>query len=177
MRVIPCTFAEACQFVNIHHRHHKAGLRSIPSVPGHMFSVKAVIGDVLWLTVGVAIVGRPVARRIPQDGSVLEVTRLCTFGTRNAASMLYAAAWRAARHRDRGARAMITYTMAGEHGVSIVAAGGRRCGSSPGGQWSKPSRARREHSTTAEKTRWCWGDCHLCIPPLTTHAHCAPVTS
>ena len=162
MRVERCTFAEACMFVNMHHRHHKAGLRSVPSVPGHLFSVKAVTGDVLTLTVGVAIVGRPVARRIPQDGSAVEVTRLCTFGTRNAASMLYAAAWRAASHRDRGARFMITYTMAGESGASVRAAGGRMCGTSPGNQWSTASRVRRMHTTVGEKTRWCWGVCSLC---------------
>jgi len=149
-------------FVNMHHRHHKAGLRTVPSIPGHLFSIKAVIGDVLTLTVGVAIVGRPTARGLPQDGSAVEVTRLCTFGTRNAASMLYAAAWRAASHRSRGANFMVTYTMAGEPGVSIRAANGRNCGNSRGRQWDTPSRRRREHTTIGQKTRWCWGACPLC---------------
>src|SRR3989344_7894719 len=45
---------------------------------------------------GVAIVGRPVARRL-DDGWTLEVTRLCTNGAPNACSKLYGAAWQAAR--------------------------------------------------------------------------------
>lgn len=45
---------------------------------------------------GVAIVGRPIARRL-DDGHTLEVTRCCTDGTKNACSMLYAAAARAAK--------------------------------------------------------------------------------
>lgn len=162
MRTEPCSWSEARHFVNLHHRHHKAGLKTVPSIPGHLFSLKAVVGDVLTLTVGVAIVGRPVARGLPQDGTAVEVTRLCTFGTRNAASMLYAAAWRTASHRSRGARFMCTYTMAGESGVSVRAAGGRECGRCPGGQWDSASRKRRPHTTSGEKTRWCWGACPLC---------------
>ena len=45
--------------------------------------------------VGIAIVGHPVARHL-DDRWTLEVNRLCMDGTRNACSMLYAAAWRAA---------------------------------------------------------------------------------
>ncbi|MGW7553289.1 XF1762 family protein [Streptomyces rimosus] len=43
----------------------------------------------------VAIVGRPVARYL-DNGTSLEVTRLASDGTRNASSMPYAVAWRAA---------------------------------------------------------------------------------
>lgn len=58
--------------------------------------------------VGVAIVGRPVARHL-DDGWTLEVNRLCTDGTKNACSMLYAAAWRAAR--AMGYKKLVTYTI------------------------------------------------------------------
>ena len=68
------------------HRHHG-------KVVGHKFSIGLSDGEKI---VGVAIVGRPVARHL-DDGWTMEVNRLCTDGTRNACSMLYAASWRAAR--------------------------------------------------------------------------------
>src|SRR5258707_13750897 len=61
---------------------------------GHKFCT-GVAND-LNVLVGVAIVGRPVAR-LSQDGLTLEVTRTATDGTRNAGSMPYAACWRAAK--------------------------------------------------------------------------------
>ena len=60
---------------------------------GHKFSIGVSENGAL---VGVAICGRPVARRL-DDGYTLEVNRLCTDGTPNACSILYAAAYRAAR--------------------------------------------------------------------------------
>jgi hypothetical protein len=61
-------------------------------VTGHVFSIGCAEAEVI---VGVAIVGRPVAR-MRDDGVTAEVTRLCTDGTRNACSFLYGAASRAA---------------------------------------------------------------------------------
>lgn len=73
--------------------------------------------------VGVATVGRPVAKAY-QDGYTLEVNRTCTLDdARNANSMLYGAAWRAAK--ALGYRRLITYTQAGESGASLRAAGWR----------------------------------------------------
>lgn len=80
----PLDLDEANAFVTEHHRHHKP-------VVGHKFSLGAVLTDKI---VGVVIVGRPVSR-IRDDGATLEVTRLCTDGTRNACSFLYGAAARA----------------------------------------------------------------------------------
>lgn len=77
--------ADANDFVARLHRHHKP-------VVGHLFSLGAVLDGKL---VGVAIVGRPVAR-MRDDGLTAEVTRLCTDGTDNACSFLYGAAARAA---------------------------------------------------------------------------------
>ena len=86
LSIVPCDFAEANAFVSKHHRHHKP-------IPGAKFSVAvAQNGEI----VGVAMVGRPVARML-DDGLTLEVNRVATDGTRNACSILYAAAWRAAR--------------------------------------------------------------------------------
>src|SRR5256885_16380595 len=55
----------------------------------------------------VAAVGRPVARHL-DDGLTLEVTRVATDSTPSACSILYAAAWQAAK--ALGYRRLITYT-------------------------------------------------------------------
>lgn len=86
LEICPVSLKEANAFVAENHRHHKP-------VTGHKFSIACADGEKI---VGVAIVGRPVSRHL-DDGWTLEVNRLCTDGTRNACSMLYAAAWRAAR--------------------------------------------------------------------------------
>ena len=86
IELCPMTLKEANAYVEQHHRHHGP-------VVGHKFSIGLSDGEKI---VGVAIVGRPVARHL-DDGWTLEVNRLCTDGTRNACSMLYSAAWRAAR--------------------------------------------------------------------------------
>ena len=86
IELCPLTLKEANAYVEQHHRHHGP-------VVGHKFSIGLSDGEKI---VGVAIVGRPVARHL-DDGWTLEVNRLCTDGTRNACSMLYSAAWRAAR--------------------------------------------------------------------------------
>jgi hypothetical protein len=94
LRVVPCDLKTANEFVRRLHRHSRP-------VVGHKFAVgveactRAAHGEA-WALVGVAIVGRPVAPRL-DDGKAAEITRLCTDGTRNACSMLYGAARRAAR--------------------------------------------------------------------------------
>ena len=98
LEIVPMTLAEANAFVQKNHRHHKP-------VVGHKYSLGCAAEDNI---VGVAIVGRPVSRYL-DDGWTLEVTRLCTDGTKNACSMLYAAAWRAAR--AMGYKRLITYIL------------------------------------------------------------------
>ena len=83
--------------------------------------------------VGVAIVGRPVSRYL-DDGLTLEVNRLCTTGEKNACSMLYAAAARAAK--AMGYRKIITYTLDTEPGTSLRAAGWVCAGSAGGKRWT-----------------------------------------
>lgn len=112
LHLVPVAFADACAFVALHHRHHE------PPV-GHVFSVGCAEGDVL---VGVAMVGRPVAR-LYDDGLTLEVNRACVADARNANSMLYGACARGAF--ALGYRRLITYTEAEESGVSLRAAGWR----------------------------------------------------
>lgn len=69
--------------------------------------------------VGVAVAGRPVARALA-DGLTVEVTRVCTDGTRNACSALLGASRRVAL--VLGYQRGITYTLASEPGTSLRAA-------------------------------------------------------
>jgi hypothetical protein len=121
--------AEANAFVRLHHRHHGP-------VVGHLFSLGAALNGKI---VGVAIIGRPVSRR-RDDGVTAEITRLATDGTRNACSFLYGAAARAAF--ALGFKRIGTYILASEPGTSLVAAGWRKIGETPGRSWSVPSRPR-----------------------------------
>jgi hypothetical protein len=109
LEVVPVTFRQAQAFIADRHRHHKAPR-------GMKFCLGVAIGENL---VGVATVGRPVARHY-DDGYTLEVNRTCTDGTPNANSMLYGAAWRAAK--ALGYRRLITYTYAGFFGPLCEAA-------------------------------------------------------
>lgn len=141
LELIPLTLAEANAFVEQHHRHHKP-------VPGHKFSLGVAQGDTV---VGVAIVGRPVARG-SDNGLTLEVNRCCTDGTRNACSMLYGAAWRATK--ALGYRRLVTYTLPEEGGASMRASGWRLLGERGGGSWSMPSRPRVDTHPLQAKLLW-----------------------
>ncbi len=123
MRLVPISLKDANAFVNEHHRHHKA-------VTGHKFSIGCEEDGRL---VGVAIMGRPVSRYL-DDGLTLEVNRLCTTGAKNACSMLYAAAARAAK--AMGYRKIVTYTLDTEPGTSLRAAGWTCAGPAGGKRWT-----------------------------------------
>lgn len=90
LEIRPLSFAEACTFVDAHHRHHKAPR-------GHKYSIGVTAED--GVLVAVAIVGRPVARHL-DDGYTLEVTRLATLGVLTTCTRLYSAAWRAPARSD-----------------------------------------------------------------------------
>lgn len=104
------TLETANDFVRRLHRHNKP-------VVGAKFCVGVEKDEQL---VGVAIVGRPVAPRL-DDGLTAEITRVCTDGTRNAASMLYGACRKASR--AMGYDRIFTYTLPEEGGASLRAAG------------------------------------------------------
>jgi hypothetical protein len=86
------------------------------------------------------------------DGITLEVTRCCTDGTKNAASMLYGAARRATF--ALGYKRLITYTLQDETGISLTAAGWREIGSAGGGSWSRADRRRIDTAPIGQKTLW-----------------------
>lgn len=132
---------QANDFVAKLHRHHKP-------VTGHRFSVGVSNGDLC----GVAIVGRPVARAIDHH-KVVEVTRLCTDGTKNACSFLYSLCARVAK--DLGYRKIQTYILDTEPGTSLVAAGWTLAGKVDGRQWTGTNgKARRSDQPTCDKSRY-----------------------
>lgn len=136
--IVPIEFNEAVAFIRAHHRHHRPP-------QGHKFSIACSDGERI---VGVATVGRPVARML-QDGWTLEVTRLATDGTKNACSILYGAAWRVTR--ELGYRRLITYILDTESGTSLRASGWREIGKRGGGSWNVPSRPRVDKHPTQQK--------------------------
>ena len=141
MQIVPTTLAEANAFVEMHHRHHRP-------VPGAKFCIAVADEDGVH---GVAIIGRPVARH-SDNGWTLEVNRVATDGTKNACSMLYGAAWRAAK--AMGYRKLITYTLASEPGTSLRAAWWRNVGEVRGRSWSCPSRPRIDTHPLQNKLAW-----------------------
>ncbi len=114
LHALPVTLREAGAFVANYHRHNKPP-------QGGLFAVGAGDGSRM---VGVAIVGRPVARALDR-GETVEVTRCCVLddAPKGACSFLYARCWQAAK--ALGWRRLITYTLRSESGASLRGAGWR----------------------------------------------------
>ena len=143
LMVTPINLDEANAFVALHHRHHKP-------VPGAKFCLAVSSGDQVR---GVAIVGRPVAR-MSDNGLALEVNRCCTDGAENACSMLYGAAWRAAK--ALGYHRLITSTLPAEGGASLRGAGWVLIGARGGGNWNVPSRPRIDTAAALRGQKLLW---------------------
>ncbi len=77
---------------------------------------------------------------------------MATDGTKNACSMLYGAAWRAAR--ALGWLRLVTYTLPEEGGASLRAAGWRCIGEAGGGSWSRANRPRVDMHPLQVKMKW-----------------------
>ena len=147
LTITPITLREANAYIAANHRHHQ-------QVRGCIACVAVSEGGQVR---GVAIVGRPVARRL-QDGWTAEVTRCCTDGARNAPSMLYRAAWRAVR--ALGYRRLVTYTLPEEGGASLRAAGFRLDKEDAGGSaamWhSREGRSAQPVGNDLVGGKWRW---------------------
>jgi hypothetical protein len=142
MEAVPLHIREANEFVKRHHRH------SLPTVGGKFALGVCVEGRL----VGVAIAGRPVARKL-DDGMTLEILRVCTDGTLNANSFLYGRVKRIAVLM--GYSRIITYTLAEESGVSLKAVGARIIGDVQPQEWSVPSRPRKSQAVYGKaKVKW-----------------------
>lgn len=131
----------ANEYVDILHRHHQPVHRD-------KFRVGAELDGKL---VGVVQVARPVSRML-DDGRTVEVVRLCTDGTRDACSFLYAKAARIAK--ELGYARIITYILETEEGASLKAAGWQYDGLTDGGKWDRPSRRRNTEAPTCRKKRY-----------------------
>jgi hypothetical protein len=145
----PITLRAAREHVANWHRHN------LPP-QGGLFAVAVADNDQI---VGVAIVGRPVARML-DDGYTAEVTRVATTGAHNACSMLYGAACRAAK--SLGYRRIYTYTLQSEPGTSLRASGwSHDADLRARNTWDTPTRQRQQvdlfgndRRPTEPKTRW-----------------------
>lgn len=133
MNVVPLTLREANDFVEQFHRHSKRTQRD-----GGKFAIGASTGDAM---IGVAIVGRPVARLL-DDGFTAEVTRACVLpdAPKNACSFLYGRCWRI--WQQMGGRRMVTYTLQTESGSSLKGAGWKIVGEVKPGGWDRANRER-----------------------------------
>src|SRR5437879_9260348 len=142
MEAVPLHLRDAKAFVAKYLRHNN------PTVGGK-FAVGAAVDGKL---VGVAIAGRPVARRL-DDGKTLEVLRVCTDGTRNANSFLYGRVKRIALLL--GYSSVITYTLDEESGASLRAVGAQVMGQVQPKEWSVPSRPRESQEVYGKaKLKW-----------------------
>lgn len=146
LTAIPMTLSEAIEFVGNFHRHNKA-----PS--GGLFAVGVSDGERL---VGVAIVGRPVARML-DNGQTAEVTRCCVLddAPKGSCSFLYSRCWQAAR--ALGWCKLITYTLQSESGASLRGAGWKvvaeLSAKNPGGWQNRPG---REWQSVVGQSKFRW---------------------
>lgn len=147
LQITPINLDEANAFVAKFHRHHKP-------VVGHKFCMAASVdGKYGHLVSGVCIVGRPVSRKL-DDGWTLEVNRCCTDGTKNACSILYGAAWKAAK--ALGYKRLITYTLPEEGGASLRASGWKLLGLRGGGNWNTKTRPRIDTKELLQGQKLLW---------------------
>lgn len=146
LEVVPISLREANDFVEAYHRHNGRTSRD-----GGKFAIGAGYGDQL---VGVAIVGRPVARMLA-DQYTAEVLRVCTGpdAPRNTNSFLYGASWRV--WRAMGGLRLVTYTLAIESGESLRGAGWRVVAEVKPGGWNREGRPRGWQPIYGQlKLRW-----------------------
>ena len=146
LHAVPVSLTEANAFVLSFHRHNK------PTVGGK-FAIGCSNGDAL---IGVAIVGRPVARHLDECYTA-EVARVCVAegSDKGACSFLYAACWRA--WRAMGGRRLVTYTLASESGASLRGAGWKVVGETKprAKPWHGPDRERDWQPVYGQlKLRW-----------------------
>lgn len=145
LRLRPWTVKRSAslEFVKETHRH-------LPKVQGAMWCVSVRSGDEI---VGVALVGWPSRVQTTDEMDMLRILRVAVKpGFKNACSMLYGAAWRAAR--AMGCESMDTFTLLEEPGTSLRAAGWLEDGLTAGGEHSRKSRPRAPAVDPRPKRRW-----------------------
>lgn len=144
LTVVPLGIREANEFVTNFHRHSKP-------TAGGKFAVGATVEGEL---VGVAIVGRPVARLL-NDSFTGEVLRLCAVpdAPKNTCSFLYGRCWRI--WQQMGGKRLVTYTLQSESGASLRGAGWKIAGETVPHSWDSASRRRDWQPVYGQaKFRW-----------------------
>jgi len=141
LEIRPIHLKAACEFVRQHHRHN------LPPTGGK-FAVACHDDGRLC---GVAICGRPVARRL-DDGQTLEIYRNCTDGTRNACSKLYGACVRIAK--AMGYTMVVTYTLESESGASLKASNFNNEGLAGKPSWT--GCRQREYAVAPKEMKFRW---------------------
>ena len=142
LHLVPVTFAEANRYVEEFHRHN-----------GPLPSARLVVGvrDGEGTLRGVAIAGYPKARML-MARDTLEVSRCCTDGVTNGASMLYGAIRRAAT--ALGYARLVTYTLESEVGASLRASGWTEVARTGSRSWADERGTGRLAIDHGPKVRW-----------------------
>lgn len=154
-RIIPLTLREANDFVEQWHRHS-----SRTANDGGKFAIGYEVGGHL---VGVAIVGRPIARLLQVPGAA-EVLRVCTSpdAPKGSGSKLYARCRRI--WQLMGGTTIHTYTLKRESGASLRGAGIHEPAAEvKPQQWGRPSRERAERDIY-DQPKWRWTEQLPAIP-------------
>ena len=142
---VPLTLKDANKFVNQYHRHNK-------DCRGHRFSIGAIYKNEL---VGVAIIGRPIARKIDQK-VIAEVLRNCVKpdAPKGTCSFLYAKAIQA--WQVLGGKKIITYTLETEKGSSLKAVSFKEVSKTPVFKYGWTNRKNRilPETQKVRKVRW-----------------------
>lgn len=142
MKVVPITVKAAQLLVRLWHRHLK-------KVQGGLFAAALEFDGAV---VGVGIAANPA--RVWQGTGRFVIARVAVVeGHMNGCSMLYGALCRAGR--ALGYREAWTYTLPGEPGTSLRAAGFKHMGMTDGGEHDRPSRKRAPAVRSEPKQRWC----------------------
>tara|TARA_R100001082_G_C4226712_1_gene101504 strand:- start:54 stop:512 length:459 start_codon:yes stop_codon:yes gene_type:complete len=146
LKVIPISIKEANEFVLNFHRHSK------PTQGG-----KFAIGATTENLVGVAIVGRPISRRLDNTFTA-EVLRVCVSETspKNTCSFLYGRCWRI--WQQMGGNKLITYTLKKESGASLKGVGWKIMGETGGWKDNKgwTTRPQREWQPIYGQLKFRW---------------------
>lgn len=146
LSIVPVTVKAAKKLVKLWHR-------KLPDVQGGLFASAVAVNDNI---IGVAIAANPA--RVWQGTGRIVISRVATPGvdldaaSKNACSMLYGSLCRAAK--ALGYREAWTYTVDGESGVSLKAAGFKCMGMTDGGEHGRKSRPRKKAVLPQRKYRW-----------------------
>lgn len=139
-RIVPLTVRAAAWWISGVHRH-------LRQVQGGLFAAAVLLDD---LPLGVALAANP--PRVWQGTGRFVIARVATDGAKNACSMLYGALCRAGQ--ALGYTEAWTYTLPGEPGTSLRAAGFEERGFTKGEEWDRPSRSRAPAACADQKRRW-----------------------